>query len=86
MSENKKAASGAGSTTDSEANQAMASVAQQGSKVKQRIMLLYPCDTCRCKDRCTDYQYCSCPAFGSWAKMAWYWATRLLTAEEAHKP
>ena len=32
-----------------------------------------------------QYKYCSCPAFGSWAKMAWYWATRLLTAEEAHK-
>jgi hypothetical protein len=40
MSENKKAASGAGNTTDSKANQPMASVAQQGSKVKQRIMLL----------------------------------------------
>lgn len=85
MSENKKATCGVGNTTGSIANQAVDSVAQQGSKVKQRIMLLYPCDTRRCKDRCTDYQYCSCPAFGSWAKMAWYWATRLLTAEEAHK-
>lgn len=83
MSENKKAASGAGNTTDSEANQAMASVAQQGSKVKQRIMLLYPCDTCR--KRCTSSSYSRCPAFGSWAKTSWRWAARLLTAEEAHK-
>ena len=81
--ENKKATCGVGSTTGSKSNQAMASVAQQGSKVKQRIMLLCPCDTCR--KRCTSSSYSRCPAFGSWAKTSWRWATRLLTAEEAHK-
>ena len=81
--ENKKATCGVGSTTGSKSNQAMASVAQQGSKVKQRIMLLYPCDTCR--KRRTSSSYSRCPAFGSWAKTSWRWATRLLTAEEAHK-
>lgn len=81
MSENKKAASGAGNTTDSKSNNSMASVAQPGGKVKQRIMLLYPCDTCECRDRCTSSSYIRCPAFGSWAKMAWRWATRLLKSE-----
>ena len=79
MSENKKAASGAANTTDSKANQPMASVAQQGSKVKQRIMLLYPCDVCR--KRCTSSSYSRCPAFGSWAKTSWHWVTRLLKSE-----
>jgi len=79
MSENKKAASGAANTTDSKANQPMASVAQQGSKVKQRIMLLYPCDTCG--KRCTSSSYSRCPAFGTWAKTSWRWATRLLKSE-----
>ena len=83
MSENKKAASGAGNTTDSMTKSSIGSVAQQGSKVKQQIMLLYPCDTCR--KRCTSSSYSRCPAFGSWAKTSWRWATRLLTAEEAHK-
>ena len=85
MSENKKAASGAGNTTDSEANQAMASVAQQGSKVKQRIMLLYPCDTCRCKDRCTSSSYSRCPACPGllrWARETI--CNRLQTEKPAH--
>ena len=81
MEDIKKAASGAGNTTDSKSNQSTKSVAQQSSEVKRRILLLYPCDTCGCRDRCTDYQYCGCPAFGSWAKMAWYWTTRFWRAE-----
>jgi len=81
MQDNKKAASGATNTTDSMTKSSIDSVAQQGSEVKQRMMLLYPCDTCRYKDRCTDYHYCDCPAFTSWTKVAWYWTTKLLKAE-----
>jgi|GEM_PF-2206079 len=77
--ENKKAASGAGNATGSKTISSMASVAQQGSKVKQRIMLLYPCDTCG--KRCTSSSYSRCPAFGTWAKTSWRWVTRLLKSE-----
>ncbi|HBC29949.1 MAG TPA: hypothetical protein DC024_01705 [Clostridiales bacterium] len=79
MQENKKAASDAANTTGSKGTNFIASVAQQGGEVKQRIMLLYPCDTCG--KRCTSSSYSRCPAFGTWAKTSWRWATRLLKSE-----
>ena len=50
-------------------------------EVKQRIMLLYPCDVCR--KRCTSSSYSRCPAFKSWAKTSWYWISRRIKKSAA---
>jgi len=53
----------------------------------RRIMLLHPCDTCtRVSDYAPSHRYhCYeyCPAFKSWARMAWYWISRCIKKSAA---
>jgi len=85
--ENKKATCGVGSTTGSKSNKSIDSVAQQSNEVKQRIMLLHPCDTCtRVSAYAPSHRYhCHeyCPAFQSWARTSLYWISRCIKKSAA---